>query len=100
MTLENCSATIFILNLKVCGTIEYSTKVIIEQYHTLRLSSVLVVHKNVMMLDIGLAIMLRFFVLQHARRGLYTILSYVCVCVFIKLHLCVGVCITLYVLVW
>ena len=38
MTLENCSVTIVILNLLVYGTIQYSTKVVIEHYHnTLRL---------------------------------------------------------------
>ena len=33
MTLENCSVTIVILNLLVYGTIQYSTKVVIEHYH-------------------------------------------------------------------
>ena len=32
MTLENWSVTIVILNLLVYGAIQYSTKVIIEQY--------------------------------------------------------------------
>ena len=86
MILENCPITFAILNLLVYSTIQYSTivKIVydskchrtIPQY----IMSCSVVHKNVMVLWDWQQCYV--FVLQHAHRGLYTMLSTSIECVF------------------
>ena len=78
--LENCLITIVILNLLVYSKIQYSTKVILvyesKCHRTIiphYIMSCSVVHKNVMILwDWQQR---HVFVLQHAHRELYTLLS-------------------------